>query len=501
MRWTVEQLERATGGSARPQGPQRAKQVAPVVIDSRQVAPGALFVPIVAERDGHAFIPAAVDAGAAAYFYEPPRHDPDRLDATLQSATPIAVPGTADALLDIGRAARARLQGAVVVGITGSVGKTSTKDLTAAAVGAGRRVAASERSFNNELGVPLTLANAAEDAEVAVIEMGARGVGHIAMLCAVAHPTVAVVTAVAGVHLELFGTIEAVAQGKGELVEALPDDGLAVLNGDDPRVSAMGGRTRAGVLRYGIRTAAVGEGAGATAAHPLDVVAMGVELDEELRPSFTLRSPWGAAPVRLGVRGAHQVGNALAALAVALHAGVPLEAAAAALAGAGLSPWRMELSTAPSGAVVLNDAYNANPTSTVAALRSLAALGARRRVAVLGTMAELGPGGPAEHREVAEEARRLGIEVLAVGTGDYGPGVPAVAGVAEAVGALGPIGDGDAVLVKGSRVAGLERLAAVLLGTGDAGTGDAGTGGAGTSAGGTGDAAGTGGAAASAPGP
>src|SRR5690606_2633293 len=236
-----------------------------------------------------------------------------------------------------------------------------------------------------------------------------------------------------------------VAAAKGELVEALPATGTAVLCAADPRVAAMADRTAARVLTFG--------GSG-------DVRAEGVRLDGELRPAFRAVTPWGAAEVRLAVRGAHMVDNALAALAAALACDVPLDDAAAALSSAGLSRWRMDLATLSSGARLLNDAYNANPTSMAAALRALAELPARRRVAVLGLMAELGPASEAEHRAVGELARELGIEVVAVGTPDYGGTVvPDLDGVAAALGDLGP---DDAVLLKGSRVAGLERLAALL---------------------------------------
>jgi UDP-N-acetylmuramoyl-tripeptide--D-alanyl-D-alanine ligase len=285
-----------------------------------------------------------------------------------------------------------------------------------------------------------------------VIEMGARGRGHIGELCRIARPDIGVVTAVVAAHTEAFGDLDAVAAAKGELVEALPAAGTAILNGDDPRVQAMSGRTSARTLTYSVG------GAGLAGA---DLVAERVEIDDELRPRFVARSPWGSRSIRLGVRGAHQVGNALAALAVAGTAGVPLDAAVAALASASISPWRMELHHTNTGAVILNDAYNANPASMEAALRALATLPARRRVAVLGPMAELGAVSDAQHLAVASLAGRLGVEILAVATDAYR--ARAVAGVDEAVGALGRLGSGDAVLVKASRVAGLERLAARLL--------------------------------------
>jgi UDP-N-acetylmuramoyl-tripeptide--D-alanyl-D-alanine ligase len=325
------------------------------------------------------------------------------------------------------------------------------KDLLAACLATTFKTAASERSFNNDLGVPLTLVNAADDVEATVVELGARGRGHITRLCDVARPTIGVVTAVALAHTELFGSIDEVAAAKGELVEALPDAGTAVLNADDERVAAMAARTAARVLRVGRSTV------------DADVRAVDTEVDDELRARFTLETPWGHRTVALAVRGEHQVGNALAAAGAALVAGVPLEDVVAGLATEAVSPWRMHLSRTPSGAHVLNDAYNANPTSMAAALRSLAALPARRRLAVVGVMAELGDVAAAEHRRMAELAGSLGLELVAVGTDLYG--VEPLATVEDALARLDGIGEGDAVLVKGSRVAGLERLAESLTGT------------------------------------
>jgi UDP-N-acetylmuramoyl-tripeptide--D-alanyl-D-alanine ligase len=392
---------------------------------------------VVAERDGHDFVPAALAAGAGAYLTA---RDP-------VGGTAVVVDDTLSALAAVGRLARSRVAGAVV-GITGSVGKTSVKDLLAAALAPHRRVAASERSFNNELGVPLTLANAPAGTDAVVVEMGARGVGHIAHLCSIASPTVGVVTRVAAAHTEGFGSLDAVAQAKGELVESLPPEGTAVLFADDARVAAMAARTDARVLTFG-------EGG--------EVRAVWLELDEELRPTFTLVSPWGSAVVELPVRGRHQVDNALAAASAALALGLSPEEVATGLGQARLSPWRMDLLVAASGARILNDAYNANPASTRAGLESLAALAAERRTAVLGVMAELGELSDAEHAAIGELARMLGIRTIAVAAPAYGADVD-VADLEAAEAAIGPLGPGDAVLVKGSRVAGLERLAAVLAG-------------------------------------
>ncbi|HEY3811301.1 MAG TPA: UDP-N-acetylmuramoyl-tripeptide--D-alanyl-D-alanine ligase [Acidimicrobiales bacterium] len=440
MRWSPQAVAAATGGQTEGTADEILDGVA---IDSRQLQPGALFVAIRAERDGHDWINAAIAAGAAGLLVERGRR------GVHTSSPVIEVADTAAALLALGAAARDRLA-ATVIGVTGSVGKTSTKDLAAAALGAGVRTTASEKSFNNELGVPLTLANAPLDAGAAVIEMGARGPGHIARLCQVARPTIGVVTAVVAAHTEVFGDLDSVAAAKAELVEALPAEGTAILNADDGRVLAMADRTGAASVTYS-----------AGGAPNVDVAAEDVQLDEELRPRFVVRSAWGVVTVQLGARGVHQVGNALAALAVAGCCGVPMEAAAAALAAPPLSPWRMELGYSPAGAVILNDAYNANPASMAAALQALAALPATRRIAVLGEMAELGERRTDEHHQIVQLAARLGVEVVVVSTDAYG--MRPLAGIDAAIEELGPLGRGDAVLVKASRVAALERLAARLV--------------------------------------
>ena len=406
--------------------------------DSRTLVAGQLFVAVVADRDGHDFVGAAVAAGAPAYLSE-------RGAWPAVAATAILVDSTQNALAALGREARGRMPGAVV-GVTGSVGKTSTKDLIASALSATQRTFASEKSFNNELGVPLTLINADDDVEVVVVEMGARGIGHIAQLCAIARPTIGVITAIDDAHLEQFGSIDAVAQGKGELIESLPDDGVAVLNAADPRVLAMARRTRARVVTFG-------EGG--------DVVAGNVVIHDDLTSTFTAKTPWGSATVVLGARGAHNIDNALAALAVAGVSGVALDAAVVGLRKPNWSPWRMELHRTPHGARVINDSYNANPTSMAAALRALAAIPARRHLAALGVMAELGPASEAQHRAMFELAASLGVEVLAVAAPAYG--AAGVGSVDEALERIGELGPDDAILVKGSRVAGLDVLAARLL--------------------------------------
>jgi len=394
-------------------------------------------------RDGHDFVADALARGAGAYLTA--REPVGR--------TAIRVPDTLAALLALGRWARTRLEAPLrgrVVGITGSVGKTGTKDLVAAALGAGLRVHASRRSFNNDQGLPTTILEAPDDAEALVLEMGMRGLGEIARLCAVGAPRVGIVTRIGSAHSARVGGIEGVARAKGELVEALPADGVAVLNADDERVAAMAASTGARVLTF----SAAGR-AGA------DVRAEEITVGPDLCPSFVLCRGDERTPVRLGVRGEHNVANALAAATAAFALGVSPDEVAAGLAAPELSPWRMELDRSPAGALVLNDAYNANPTSMVAALRALAALDARRRFAVLGHMAELGADEAAEHRRVGAFAVELGIELVAVRTDLYG--VDPVASTDEVLDVLGTVGEGDAVLVKASRSAGLEQVAAALL--------------------------------------
>ena len=413
-------------------------EVTGAAFDSRSLRPGDLFVPVVAARDGHQFIADAVAAGAAAYLTSGP--------AESLGVPGIEVADTGDALMALAGWARTRVT-VPVVGITGSVGKTSTKDLVAAALRSQIRVAANERSFNNEQGLPVTILGASDDAEVLVLEMGMRGIGEIARLCAVARPDVGVVTAVAAAHTERVGGIEGVARAKGELVDALPDTGTAILNADDALVVAMAERTSARVVTFGHSPGA-------------DVRVESLELDGLARPTFTARTPWGEVTVTLAVSGAHMAMNAAAALAVAGVLGVDVGDAADALGAAHLSPMRMQVVPTAAGGVVINDAYNANPTSMRAALDALVGVDAERRIAVLGLMAELDDP-DAAHREVAAYVRGLGVELVAVGTDRYGSNPLEPNDVAAVV---GPVATGTAVLVKASRAAGLESVATALIG-------------------------------------
>lgn len=405
--------------------------------DTRSLAPGQLFVPVVAERDGHDFIPAALAAGAPAYLTSEPV-------VPGRDGTAIVVPDTAAALMALASWARRRLD-IPVVGVTGSVGKTTTKDFIAAALAATRVVTANARSFNNEQGLPVTVLGAPDGVQALVLEMGMRGFGEITRLCDVAAPTIGVVTVVAGAHTERVGGIEGVAIAKRELVEALPADGTAVLNADDERVIAMRDHTAASVVTFG---------------HQGDVRWTDVEFDGLARARFRIETPWGSARVELAATGEHMVTNAAAALAVAGVVEGRIDAAAEALATAAVSGMRMEIVRAASGALVVNDTYNANPDSMRAALRAVARMDAKRRIAVLGPMGELDDPA-AGHRRVMDDAIALGIDVVTVGTDLYGP-----APIDDPVGELGPLGDGDVVLVKASRAAGLERIAAALVAAG-----------------------------------
>ncbi|MEI8238838.1 MAG: UDP-N-acetylmuramoyl-tripeptide--D-alanyl-D-alanine ligase [Actinomycetota bacterium] len=433
MRFSARAVAAATGGLL--VGPD--VDIDGASFDTRSLQPGQLFVPIVGDRDGHEFIPGALQRGAAAYLSSQP----------AVGGTAIEVPDTLRALMALAAAQRSTFDGAVI-GITGSVGKTSTKDLAWAALAASRRTWANERSFNNEQGLPTTVLNMPADTEVLILEMGMRGAGQIAELCNIARPAIGVVTRVAEAHSDLLGGIDGVARAKAELIESLPPGGVAILNADDHRVRAMRNRTSADVLLFG-------EAADA------DVRVVDVELDEFARATCTVVTPWGTVRVSLAVSGRHMAANAAAALACVGAVGGDVQSGAAALSKVLLTAMRMDVRRALSGVVVLNDSYNANPTSMRAAIDALVDLPARRRVAVLGLMAEISD--PAdEHLAIAKYALRRGVELIAYGTDLYG--IEAVADVASAVAALGSLASGDAVLVKASRVVGLEHVAAALLG-------------------------------------
>jgi UDP-N-acetylmuramoyl-tripeptide--D-alanyl-D-alanine ligase len=458
MRLTAAEIADATGGRVVAGSSDAVANS--FSIDSRTLAGGACFVALVAARDGHEFVAKAFGAGATVAVVG----RPVEALANGSGGALVQVADTLEALGALGAHARDRLGDATVVGITGSAGKTVTKDLLAAALRPARRVTASPVSFNNEAGVPLTLLGAEPDTEVVVAEMGARFAGNIRDLCAIARPSVGVVTNIGLAHAGLLGGASGIAAVKGELLEALAADGLAVLDATDAHTPALAGRTRARVVRV--------------AAQPTDdadLFARALVLDEVLRPSFELVTPVGAAPVRLQVRGAHQVMNAVMAAAVAVELGIPLSEVAEGLGRAEAAPGRMHLERTSYGVTVLDDAYNASPTSTEAALRALAALPVSgRRYAVLGEMRELGPEADAAHHEVGRLATELGVDVVVVGpaarhiaAGARAAGATEVVEVDDVAAAIGVVTErviaGDAVLVKASRAVGLDRVAAALL--------------------------------------
>ena len=387
---TLARIAAVVGGRLADAGDGAETVTAPAFVDTRSPEAGGLFVAIPGERvDGHDFARAAVEAGAAGVL----------------GARPTGVPTVVvdDPVTSIGRLGRHVVDelGTTVLALTGSQGKTGTKDFLAQLLAPGGPTIATAGNRNNEIGVPLTVLRATPETRFLAVEMGARGVGHIAELCSVAPPRVAAVLNVGTAHIGEFGSREAIAQAKGEIVEALPTDGTAVLNADDPIVAAMAGRTSASVVTFGL--------AG-------DVTWRDVVLDDLGRPSFELGRDGTWAPVRLLEAGAHQVPNAAAAAAMAAAAGVAWDDILEALGRArSLSPWRMALHERADGLVVVNDAYNANPASMAAAVDALATIGergGRRTVAVLGEMLELGDSSAADHAEVGAHVARRGIDVL-----------------------------------------------------------------------------------------
>jgi UDP-N-acetylmuramoyl-tripeptide--D-alanyl-D-alanine ligase len=386
-------------------------------------------------------------------------------DVAEAAGTVVRVDDAFGALARLGRAARDAMHDATVVGITGSAGKTGTKDLTAAALAPKFHVHASPGSYNNEAGVPLTLLSAPSATEALVLEMGARARGDIAALCAIARPTVGVITNIGLAHAGPLGGRAGVAQAKGELLEALDAHGLAVLDADDPATPGLAARTTARILLV--------SGGSADA----EVRASAISLDAELRPTFTLDSPWGRGTVALAVRGAHQVMNATLAAAVGLARGVAFDEIAASLATVQPAPWRMEVVRTADDVVVLDDAYNANPSSMAVALEALARVDVRgRRLAVLGEMRELGELSEREHTALGVLVGTTAVDALvavgpeaaplaaaARGAGVSVTEVPDAAAALEAV--SGFVVAGDAVLVKGSRAVGLELVATALRGT------------------------------------
>lgn len=461
---TLDQIADVVGGTAHGE----AVVVGGAFVDTRTPEDGGLFVAVAGERvDGHDLAGAAGDAGAVAVLGSRPTELPTVVVDDVTAALGLLARHVVDQLPEV-----------VVLAMTGSQGKTGTKDYLAHLLSEAGPTVATRGNFNNELGVPLTVLRATPDTRYLVVEMGARGVGHVAELCAIAPPQVAAVLNVGTAHIGEFGSREAIAQAKGEIVEALPADGTAVLNADDDLVAAMAGRTAAQVVTFG----------GPADGPAPDVAVSEVTTDELGRQSFEMAHRGSGATVHLAQVGAYQWRNAAAAASMALAAGLDLDTVADSLADAvPASRWRMELAERPDGLVVINDAYNANPESMRAALETLAGIGdrtGRRTVAVLGQMLELGDGAAAAHREVGDYAARAGVDVL-LSVGDDAAGISrgfdaaggggvtiTTAGRDEAVDWLRHnVSAADVVLVKASRGAALELIADDLLtGSGKEGT-------------------------------
>lgn len=429
----------------------------PAVFDSREAKPGSLFIALAGNaRDGHDYAEQAAANGAVAAL----------------ATRPVGVPAI---VVDDVLAAFARLGGYLVrnsltdtqvIAITGSAGKTSTKDFIAQLLPAAGTTVATPQSFNNEIGLPLTITMADPSTRYLVLEMGARKIGHIRDLTQIAPPRISVVTNVGTAHVGEFGGQDNIALAKGEIVEALPEGGLAVLNADDPRVRNMAERTKARVVTYGLDETA-------------DIRATDVTLNEQGQPSYTLHTPEGTSAVRLQFVGRPQVYNSLAAAAVAREAGLEVAQIAGLLSAATTqSRWRMETHTRADGVTIINDAYNANPDSMRSSLDALAAMARghdQRAIAVLGRMNELGDGARAAHEDVGRHAAGLHLDQLIVVGGDEAGWIQQAAREAGAKAVHLPDQDaalhllrttlraGDVVLVKASRGVQLQQLAEALV--------------------------------------
>jgi len=444
-----------------------------VSTDTRTLGPGDLFVALTGPAtDGHQFIPQALRAGAGGLVVSQP------VVASLDTPV-LRVPDTEVAYGLLARFWRDRFS-IPVVGVTGSVGKTTLKEMLAAALSPLGPVLKTAASQNNETGVPKTLLQLTPDHKAAVIEMGMRGSGQIAYLCGIARPTVGVVTVIADNHLELLGSRDAIADAKGELLESLPAEGVAVLNEDDPYLSRLRPKTKARVVTY--RTAptpgsspGTGEGPGVGASWLAESITSG---EDGWR--FTVRG----VSVEIASLSRHDIGNALAALAVADALGVPLPDAAMALRGYVPPPMRMQVIKMPQGVTILNDAYNAAPASVKSALETLAAHPGTRKIAFLGDMRELGARADQAHRELGGVIAGLGGLDALYTVGALAALIPnaerrfadsedAARFVREALSSQ----PGDVILVKASRAVALEKVVAALAplapNSGGAGLGEA----------------------------
>lgn len=460
---SLSQIAALTGGRLHGISEQEASALVvdgPVVTDSREAGPGGLYVARVGESmDGHQFVGSARDAGAVAAL----------TTREVEDLPCVVVADIQDGFVALARGVLQAHPEITVIGITGSSGKTSTKDLLASVLSAAGPTVAPVGSLNSEVGVPLTVCRIADDTRFLIVEMGARGMGHIEYLADIAEPTIGIVLNVGTAHVGEFGSREAIGRAKAELVAALPDGGLAVLNADDPVVRAMVGQTAARALLVG-------------ASHEAGLRATDIDLDGAGRPSFTVSGDGVEAEMRvtLPLHGEHHVGNALAVIAVALECGMAMGVVAEALADARpASRWRMEVTERADGVTIINDAYNANPDSMRAALKALVAMGRGRRTwAVLGSMLELGDESTTEHDAIGRLAVRLNVSRLVVvgetarpmasgaqhegSWGDEAVWVPDADAAYELLSR--ELAAGDVVLFKSSRDAGLRWLGDRLAG-------------------------------------
>ena len=451
---SLQQVATAVGGSLQDCDPDTVVQT--VVTDSREAGPGALFIAVVGEtHDGHDHVSDALASGAVAAMVSRAVTGPH----VLVEDTVVAAGRLARAVIDASEVLQ-------VVALTGSSGKTSTKDLLRVVLSTFGPTIAPQGSFNNELGLPRTVFEVTEQTRYLVAEMGARGIGHISYLCGIAPPDVSLFLNVGHAHLSEFGSQEGIAEAKSEILAALPANGVAVVNADDARVMARAHVAPGRVVSFGQSPSAT------VRISALDL--------EEGHPVVTLTHDGDSVQIRPLVFGEHQGFNIAAAVAAAVALDLDFTAAAHSLEGARLdSRWRMEVDQTPDGVTVINDAYNANPESMAAGLRSLAAMGRGRRTwAVLGEMRELGPTSAAEHDAIGRLCVRLNISrLIAVGPGakpihmgaahegSWGDESIAVPSVDDAIDLLRrDVAPGDVVLVKASRAVGLERVAQALLG-------------------------------------
>lgn len=483
----TQAAQRAGGGEATDAGtPSLRASVTSVVVDSRQVQPGSLFVALPGERsDGHAHLASAVQAGAVAALIQDLEAAESSLKAHGLSASAFPLLLVEDSQRALGELARAYLallreeaiergSALTVVGMTGSVGKTTTKDLTRQILSTAGPTIAPIGSFNNEVGLPLTVLRAEESTRFLVLEMGASGPGHLSYLTSIAPLDAAAVLMVGHAHMGGFGSLDGVAAAKAEILSGLCPGGVAVLNVDDPQVAAMQHRfdaTHAHLLRFS-----------PSGSQEAEIKARDIHVDERAHAHLTLSLPGPdgqtiAAPIRLGVPGLHHIGNAMAAAGLALAAGLESTKILAALDGSALeSPHRMDVHEA-GPYLLIDDSYNANIDSLSAALRTLPQIaGERRKVAILSEMLELGESSTQDHRSAGELAAQVGVELAVLIGAGYAPAVEVLrahgvhvlefANAEETTAALlssrTPLNEADAIVIKGSHGSGAWKVADAL---------------------------------------